>query len=89
MVHCILYIAAFLFFAFLAYYGYVQEKKNYCGGSCPKCGRKLRCLEKDSQGCRHYFCDVCGHDVLVTWNKLDKNYSETENEHEDRERPNT
>ena len=82
----VIYIIAFFGLFYLAYYGYSQEKKLYCGGNCPKCGRKLRCVERDSQGCRHYFCDVCGHDVWVTWSQIDKNHDNTENENDSRER---
>lgn len=81
----LLYIIAIGGLIFFAYYGYKQEKKMYCGGTCSKCGHKLKCVEKDSQGCRHYFCEVCGHDVWVTWNQIDKNYDNTENENESRE----
>lgn len=82
----LIYILAICGFVFLAYYNYREERKLYGGGTCPKCGRKLKCVERDSQGCRHYFCDVCGHDVWVTWHQIDKNHDNTENENEDRER---
>lgn len=74
----LIYIIAIGGFIFLAYYGYKEEKKNYCGGKCPKCGHTLRCCERDSQGCRHYFCDVCGHEVWVTWSQIDKNHDNIE-----------
>ena len=82
----LIYILAICGFVFLAYYNYNDERKLYGGGTCPKCGRKLKCVERDSQGCRHYFCDVCGHDVWVTWHQIDKNHDNTENENENRER---
>lgn len=82
----LIYILAICGFAFLAYYNYREERKLYGGGTCPKCGRKLKCVERDSQGCRHYFCDVCGHDAWVTWHQIDKNYDNKENENENRER---
>ena len=81
----VIYIIAFFGLFCLAYYGYKQEKKMYCGGTCPKCGHKLKCVERDSQGCRRYFCDVCGHETWVTWNRIDKNNNNTDNENESRE----
>lgn len=54
---------------------YICEKRDYNGGYCKHCGRKLRHRNIDSSGAREYKCDNCGYNVWVSYN-VDKYYEE-------------
>lgn len=54
---------------------YICEKRDYNGGYCKYCGRKLRRSDIDACGIREYKCDKCGYNVWVSYN-ADKYYEE-------------
>lgn len=51
------------------------EAKDFNGGTCRRCGKRLRRFDTDSQGGRGYTCDGCGYTVWVSY-KVDKQYTE-------------
>lgn len=60
----------------LAIYVAYSEYKNFNKGLCPKCGKKLECVNIDSHGGRGYMCKKCYYYTWVSYNFVDKNYKE-------------
>lgn len=58
----------------LMYIGSSLEAKDFNGGVCRHCGKKLRYFDTDSRGGRGYICDSCGYVTWVSYNRVDKNY---------------
>jgi tRNA(Ile2) C34 agmatinyltransferase TiaS len=46
------------------------EYKNWNGGVCPKCGRKLEYFDTDSQGGEGWTCDECDYTTWVSYHNL-------------------
>ena len=55
-------------------YGIHIEKKDFNSGICPKCGKKLKWFDTDSQGGRGYCCHDCRYFIWVSYNCVDKDY---------------
>ena len=47
----------------------LAEAKDWNGGYCPICGRKLRYFDTDSQGGHGWRCDGCGYTTWVSYHK--------------------
>ena len=56
--------------------GIYLEKKSYNRGICIECGKKLRLFDHDSHGGRGYCCDNCCYHTWVSYNCVDKDYQE-------------
>lgn len=59
----------------IAHIGIILERKSFNNGVCPKCGHKLRYFDTDSQGGRGYICDRCLYDAWVSYNCVDRDYT--------------
>ena len=46
-----------------------QEAKRWNGGYCPRCGKKLRKFDRDSQGGDGWCCDNCNYDTWVSYHR--------------------
>lgn len=57
-------------------YGIHIEKKGFNNGICPKCGKKLKWFDSDSQGGRGYCCHDCRYFTWVSYDLVDKYYKE-------------
>ncbi len=55
-------------------YAIYREYKKFNKGICPKCGKRFRLFDRDSQGGRGYCCDDCGDYIWVSYDCVDKNY---------------
>lgn len=49
------------------------EIRDFNNGYCPRCGKKLKHFDNDSQGGRGYCCDDCGYTTWVSYYFVDKN----------------
>ena len=73
----VLIIISVCFFCFIfcgILYAIYSEYKEFNKGICPKCGKRFRLFDMDSQGGRGYCCNDCGHYVWVSYDCVDKNY---------------
>lgn len=52
------------------YLAVCSEVKNWNGGYCPRCGKKLRHFDCDSQGGDGWCCDACDYTTWVSYYKL-------------------
>ena len=53
--------------------GYFDEKKEWNGGKCPKCGKKWEYLGTDHHGGHEYRCPSCNKHFWITYRKINKN----------------
>lgn len=70
----ILLIVLITLFVSLIIWGYLSERKAYNNGKCPKCNKKLRNFDCDSQGGRGYCCDYCNYHTWISYSSIDKNH---------------
>lgn len=52
------------------YLAVCNEVKDWNGGYCPRCGKKLRHFDCDSQGGDGWCCDACDYTTWVSYRKL-------------------
>lgn len=52
------------------YLAVCNEVKDWNGGYCPRCGKKLRHFDCDSQGGDGWCCDACDYTTWVSYHKL-------------------
>lgn len=52
------------------------EYKDFNNGICPRCGKRLKHFDTDSQGGRGYCCNSCKYFTWVSYNSVDKNYKD-------------
>lgn len=74
LIVCIISTLIVVFMIFGGIWVYFAEKKNFNHGICPRCGRKLKCIDMDSQGGRWYVCSnrynknhECDYDCWVSY----------------------
>ena len=53
----------------ICYFASRAEAKDWNGGYCPICGKKLRHFDDDSQGGHGWCCDDCGYTTWVSYHK--------------------
>lgn len=58
----------------LPFIGIHIEKKGFNKGVCPRCGKKLRLFDCDSQGGRGYTCDRCQYKSWVSYFTVDRKF---------------
>ena len=75
MIFCICTILTVLIICGILY-GIHIEKIEFNNGICPKCGKKLKWFDTDSQGGRGYCCNDCRYFTWVSYNCVDKGYKE-------------
>lgn len=71
-------IIILLFFAIGIPLAYRSEKKSFNNGICPKCGRKLKHIDTDSQGGRLWKCNGigCNYGTWISYKKVDRRFME-------------
>lgn len=52
------------------YLAVCNEVKDWNGGYCPRCGKKLRHFGCDSQGGDGWCCDACDYTTWVSYRKM-------------------
>lgn len=52
------------------YLAVCSEVKDWNGGYCPHCGKKLRHFDCDSQGGDGWCCDACDYTTWVSYRKM-------------------
>ena len=54
----------------------LPSSSKFSPAICPKCGKKLKWFDTDSQGGRGYCCHDCRYFIWVSYNCVDKEYKE-------------
>lgn len=57
-------------------YGIKVEYKDFNSGICPKCGKRLKHFDTDSQGGRGYCCYDCHYFIWISYDCVDKNFKD-------------
>lgn len=57
-------------------YGIKVERKEFNNGICPKCGKRLKHFDTDSQGGRGYCCYDCHYFTWVSYDCVDKKFKD-------------
>lgn len=56
--------------------GMYLEYKEFNNGICPKCGKRLKHFDTDSQGGRGYCCCDCHYFTWVSYDCVDKKFKD-------------
>jgi tRNA(Ile2) C34 agmatinyltransferase TiaS len=70
-----IFLATTMFVSMMAL-GIHLEKKGFNKGKCPECGGNLKQFDVDSHGGRGYCCHKCNYHTWVSYNCVDKNFTE-------------
>ena len=71
----IIFVILLLVFSICTIIGIMLEKRGFNNGICPRCNKRLRNFDIDSQGGRGYICD-CGYHTWISYNCVDKDFYE-------------
>ena len=74
----LLFLLLIIIFVLLVLYAIMAEKKAFNNCKCPKCGKKLRLFDCDSQGGRGWCCDECTYHTWVSYKIVDNKYIKEE-----------
>lgn len=73
-------LCAFAVMGIVTFFAIKYEKKIFNNGKCRVCGNSLELFDYDSQGGRGYKCPRCYRHVWISYNCVDRNYKEKEND---------